>query len=135
MLQGRITTMGIAASKRRVNPNALNWANVSGASPTITTMLQVTGITVPITLRVAYSGDPYTQTHQYSVQSTASFGTGTAIANNGTFTVSNGQYLGFSVSSFSTSQVTNWTITNVSSNNAVIDTFQTVTSGGGAAEE
>ena len=135
MLQGRILSMGIAATKRRVTPNALNWADVNAGSPTITTMLQVTGITVPITLRVAYSGDPYVQLHQYSVQSTASFGTGTAIANNGTFTVSNGQYLGFSVSSYSNFQTLNWTITNVSNNNAVIDTFQTVTSGGGAAEE
>ena len=135
MLQGRVSSMGIAATKRRVTPNALNWADVSGGTPTITTMLQVTGITVPITLRVAYSGDPYLQLHQYSVQSTASFGTGTAIANNGTFTVSNGQYLGFSVSSYSNFQTLNWTITNVSNNDAVIDTFQTVTSGGGAAEE
>ena len=134
MLQGRILSMGIAATKRRVTPNALNWADVNAGSPTITTMLQVTGITVPITLRVAYTADAYAYNQKYSVQSTASFGTGTAIANNGTFTVSNGQYLGFSADSQGTYQATNWTITNVSNNDAVIDTFQTLGTSGVAEE-
>ena len=66
-----------------VTPNAVNWANVSGNNPTRTAMLQITGITSTITLRVAYSKPANAGNNQeYSVQSTASFGTGTFIANN-----------------------------------------------------
>ena len=108
-----------------VTPNAVNWANVSGNNPTRTAMLQITGITSTITLRVAYSkGANAGNDQEYSVQSTASFGTGTFIANNGTFTISNNQYLGFSSNSLSFYGTTTFTITNVSDGNAEIDTFQ-----------
>ena len=108
-----------------VTPNAVNWANTTGGNPTQTAMLQITGITSTITLRVAYSkGSGAGNDQEYSVQSTASFGTGTFIANNGTFTISNNQYLGFSSNSLSFYGTTTFTITNVSDGNAEIDTFQ-----------
>ena len=128
MLQGRATSICVNAKKGSaadVTPNAVNWTYYGPENPTYTTMLQITGITTPITLRVTYTNDFYAYGQQYSVQSTASFGTGTAIASSGTFTVSNGQYLGFSSSSYASYAATYWTITNVSDGNAAIDTFQT----------
>lgn len=105
-----------------VTPNEVNWGFPYGQSIAISAMLQITGIDSTITVRVAFTGDQINQ--KYSVQSTASFGTGTAIANNGTFTISNNQYLGFSSETTSGTKSTYWTITNVSDGNAVIDTFQ-----------
>jgi hypothetical protein len=120
-----------------VTPNAVNWANVTNwaPGPVQTSMLQITGITEPITLRVnlaisSFGGMYENFNHKFSVQSTASFGTGTAIANNGTFTVSNNQYLGFSNQGFSgnvPTMYTDWTITNTSDSNTVLDTFRITT--------
>jgi hypothetical protein len=128
MLQGLAKSICVNAKKGSaadVTPNAVNWANTNGGNPTQTAMLQITGITSTITLRVAYS-KPYNagNDQEYSVQSTASFGTGTFIANNGTFTISNNQYLGFSSNSLLNFATTTFTITNVSDGNAEIDTFQ-----------
>jgi hypothetical protein len=97
-------------------------------------MLQITGITVPITLRATFATGGQAFGQKYSVQSTASFGTGTAIASGGTFTVSNGQYLGFSSASNQGFAPTFWTITNVSDGDALIDTLQT-TADFGVSEE
>jgi hypothetical protein len=109
-----------------VTPNAVNWADSTGGLIVQSAMLQITGITSTITLQVAYSGNNINQ--KYSVQSTASFGTGTAIANNGTFTISNNQYLGFSCESpYPYYNTDTFTITNVSDGNAVLDTFQLTT--------
>ena len=128
-----------AAGGGDVTPNAVNWADVPGGfgSPVQTSMLQITGITATITLRVTYTPQVYAYGQKYSVQSTASFGTGTAIASNGTFTVSNGQYVGFSSSASSGggySSSTNWTVTNDSDGGALIDTFTTSPSFGVAEE-
>ena len=113
-------------------PDPVNWAYYyNGTTPTPTAMLQITGITAPITLRVTYTGGPSIADHRYSVQSTAVFGTGTGIASNGTFTVSNGQYVGFSSASLSGLAATYWTVTNDSDGGALVDTFQTTASGGG----
>ena len=123
-----------------VTPNAVNWADVEfpfGGSPAQTSMLQITGISSTITLRVTYTSEVYAYGQQYSVQSTASFGTGTAIASNGTFTVSNGQYVGFSSSASGGGgylSSTNWTVTNDSDGGALIDTFKTSPSFGVAEE-
>ncbi len=117
-----------------VTPNAVNWADVgacdgslSGGSFVVySQMLQITGITSTITLRVGLAvpfGSP--SSIQRSVQSSASFGIGTTIANNGTFTVSNNQYVGFMVAAGSILQnCVIFTITNVSNNNVVLDTFR-----------
>ena len=136
MLQGRVHSMAVSAKKTSAvdnTPAAVNWTNVTGANFQLATtaMLQITGITSTITLRVTYTGQGYNR--QYSVQSTANFGTGTVIASNGTFTVSNGQYLGFGSASTGLpyDQSTNWTITNVSDGDAVLDTVTTT----GYAEE
>ena len=115
-----------------VTPNAVNWANViaNAPGPVQTSMLQITGITETITLRVnlVLNGGFQNSNHKFSVQSTASFGTGTAIADNGTFTVSNNQYLGFSnEGSIVTTGSTDWTITNTSDSNTVLDTFKITT--------
>lgn len=132
MLQGLAHTICVYAKKASggggggdVTPNAVNWSNVSGEYANVTTaMLQITGITSTITLQVAFTGTQLNQ--KRSVQSTASFGTGTAIANNGTFTVSNNQYVGFRADcggACASTKTSTWTITNVSDSNAVLDTF------------
>ena len=112
-----------------VTPNAVNWANVTGEYSNVTTsMLQITGITTSITLKVSFTGAQVNQ--KYSVQSSAIFGTGTAIANDGTFTVSNNQYVGFRADCGGAcirTKVSTWTITNVSDGNAVLDTFTITT--------
>ena len=113
-----------------VTPNAVNWANVTGEYSNVTTsMLQITGITTSITLKVSFTGAQVNQ--KYSVQSSAIFGTGTAIANDGTFTVSNHQYVGFRADCDDVcappGKVSTWTITNVSDGNAVLDTFTITT--------
>ena len=129
MLQGRATSICVNAKKGSaadVTPNAVNWGFYGGGDPATSAMLQITGITVPITLRVNYTQDgvgAYDQ--RYSVQSTASFGTGTPVNNNGTLVISNNQYLGFQSRSAGDVQATYWTITNVSDGNALIDTLQT----------
>ena len=117
-----------------VTPNAVNWANVVGNEVCQSSMLQITGINTTITLRLTYTGLGYDR--RYSVQSTANFGTGTAIASNGTFTISNGQYLGFQnqVQYDDVNNVTSYTLTNVSDGNAVIDTFSLTTFQSGMAE-
>ena len=84
-------------------------------------MLQITGITETITLRVAHSGN--SNSTKYYLNSSNSYGTGTEIANNGTFTVSNNQYVGFGASTPSAGGNRSFTITNVSDANAVLDTF------------
>jgi hypothetical protein len=115
-----------------LTPDPVNWAfYYNGTTPTPTAMLQITGITAPITLRVTYTGGPSIADHRYSVQSTAVFGTGTAIASNGTFTVSNGQYVGFSSGSLNGAATTNWTVTNDSDGGALVDTFSITAQAGG----
>lgn len=108
-----------------VTPNAVDWLPSGGGQPATSAMLQITGITVPITLRVTYTPTAGAYGQRYSVQSTASFGTGTLVNSNDTLTISNGQYLGFQSYSMGGVQSTFWTITNVSDGNALIDTLQT----------
>lgn len=108
-----------------VTPNAVNWTFYGGGQPSTSAMFQITGITVPITLRVNYTQDIGAYNQRYSVQSTASFGTGTPVNNNDTLVISNGQYLGFQSWSMGGAKATYWTITNVSDGNALIDTLQT----------
>ena len=108
-----------------VTPNAVNWANAvppGNQTFTRTAMLQITGITETITLRVVHSGGATAA--GYSVNSTATYGTNTSIASNGTLTISNNQYLGFQASiAFTGSATQSFTITNVSDADAVLDTF------------
>ena len=119
-----------------VTPNAVNWVNVSGGNPQYTAMLQITGITSPITLRLGYTDNINTYNESYYIQSTAIYGTPTNIAPNGTFTISNNQYLGFSITTESGlgAQSVFFTLTNVSDNNAIVDTF-TITAFQGVSED
>ena len=137
MLQGLAKSICVNAKKGSaadVTPAAVDWGFYSGNPVAYSDMLQITGITVPITLRATFTTAGNALGQKYSVQSTASFGTGIAIASSGTFTVSNGQYLGFSSSTNQGIAPTYWTITNVSDGDALIDTFQT-TADFGVAEE
>ena len=108
-----------------VTPNAVNWANAvpsGNQSFTRTAMLQITGITQTITVRVVHSGGATAA--GYSVNSTSTYGAVYPITSNGTFTISNNQYLGFQASiQFSGGATQSFTITNVSDANAVLDTF------------
>lgn len=115
----------VAGGGGDVTPNAVNWTFYGGGNPATSAMLQITGITVPITLRVNYTQDIGAVNQRYSVQSTASFGTGTLVNNNDTLVISNNQYLGFQSESSGGVNATFWTITNVSDGNALIDTLQT----------
>ena len=108
-----------------VTPNAVNWTFYGGGNPATSAMLQITGITVPITLRVNYTQDSGAFDQRYSVQSTASFGVGTPVNNNDTLVISNNEYLGFQSQSTGGIKATYWTITNVSDGDASIDTLQT----------
>ena len=129
MLSASTSMIAIRAKKSAggggggVTPNAVNWANVNNVQALggLTAMLQITGITETITLRVAHSGN--SNSTKYYLNSSNSHGTGTEIANNGTFTVSNNQYVGFGASSPSAGGNRSFTITNVSDANAVLDTF------------
>ena len=128
MLQGLAKSICVSAKKGSagdVTPDAVNWTYYGGGDPATSAMLQITGITVPITLRVNYTQDTGAYDQRYSVQSTASFGTGTPVNNNDTLVISNNQYLGFQSRSSGGAVATYWTITNVSDGNALIDTLQT----------
>ena len=106
-----------------VTPNAVNWTSSEVNQTSHTTMLQITGITSTITLRVTFDGNLYM--HGYSINSSATFGSVTNFANNGTLTVSNNEYLGFQAAILSDGFASaNFTITNVSDSDAVLDTFQ-----------
>jgi hypothetical protein len=124
-IASKIGTLAKKGSAGDVTPNAVNWTFYGGGQPATSAMLQITGITVPITLRVSYTQDDGAYNQRYSVQSTASFGAGTPVNNNDTLTISNGQYLGFQSWSLGGAKATYWTITNVSDGNALIDTLQT----------
>ena len=128
MLQGLAKSICVSAKKGSagdVTPDAVNWTYYGGGDPATSAMLQITGITVPITLRVNYTQDTGAYDQRYSVQSTASFGTGTPVNNNDTLVISNNQDLGFQSRSSGGAVATYWTITNVSDGNALIDTLQT----------
>ena len=128
MLQGLAKSICVNAKKGSagdVTPNAVDWTFYGGGNPATSAMLQITGITVPITLRVNYTQDIGAYDQRYSVQSTASFGTGTPVNNNDTLVISNNQYLGFQSQCFGGTKATYWTITNVSDGNAHIDSLQT----------
>lgn len=51
------------------SPDAVNWANISGASPSSNAAQTFTGITTTVTLRVAIADDPITL--EYSLNSGA----------------------------------------------------------------
>lgn len=142
MLQGLAKSICVSAKKGSaadVTPNAVDWAALSFDNESGLygySEKQITGINQTITLQVQLN-NTYGFTLYYFVSSSASAKvTGDAtsatspsgfsmnsIANNGTFTVTNNQYVTFgaTISCFINSPVA--TIKNQSDSNATLDTF------------
>ena len=142
MLQGLAKSICVSAKKGSaadVTPNAVNWATLSFDSDSLLygySEKQITGINQTITLQVQLnntqgftlyylvstsagdivSGDASSLTHP------GNFGMN-SIANNGTFTVTNNQYVTFgaTISCFIASPVV--TVKNQSNSDATLDTF------------
>ena len=121
------------AAHSDATPDAVNWANC-GLIVNVTTYVysaqQITGITTPITLQTVLSVTSFPHL-MYKVQSTstvpASNSAPTAnsyinILHNGTFTVSNNQWLVFCAKVGNTLN-TIVTVNNTSDGNATLDTF------------
>ena len=124
-----------------VTPNAVSWADLYynesgppfGGNGFNISKRQITGISTPITIKI--SADPSTVDLYYLVSNSIfppedegvpnSWPTDVGlnlIANNGTFSVSNNQYLSLAVTSFSSGNGT-ITLTNLSDNDTVLDTI------------
>ena len=121
-----------------VTPNAVNWANIYYDNDSVVwgySERQITGIDQTITLQVQIANGPGA-TLYYFVSSSAgakvsgdgSSGTSpsgfsmNSIANNGTFTVTNNQYVTFGVET-GCNQDPVATVKNQSDSNATLDTF------------
>jgi hypothetical protein len=139
------STHGVIASSRPrvvvasgdVTPNAVNFTSIYYNNDVIEygyTEKQITGINQTITLKVQYNSPG--STVYYSVSNSSGFAVFgdnnspnspldygmTAISNNGTFTVSNNQYVTFGVTPVcSVSAIV--TVLNQSDGDAVLDTF------------
>jgi len=140
MLQGRVHSMAVSAKKGSaadVTPAAVNWADVYQDNEYVVwgySERQITGINQTITLKVEY--DTLTIDIYYFVSSSAGAkvsGDATSatspsgfsmnfVENNGTFTVSNNQYVTFGVMGGCTPTLT-ITVKNQSDSNATLDTF------------
>ena len=139
------STHGVIASSRPrvvvvsgdVTPNAVNWADIYTLDSSLYfySERQITGIDSSITLKVQYT-PLFSATLYYYVSNTSgaivsgdnSLFTGpasssmTAISNNGTFTVSNNQYVTFGVTIACGDGFT-VTVKNQSSGDVTLDTF------------
>ena len=117
-----------------VTPNAVNWANVGqivNNSNYVYSAQQITGITITITLQMTCSS--VFDRLVYKVQSTSTVPSGksaptsngyTNIADSGTLTVSNNQWLVFCArTSVGSSPSTTVTVINTSDGNTTLDTF------------
>ena len=125
MSSNRIRAAGGGAD---VTPNAVNWINTGDGSITqaTTSMLQITGISQSITIRISWTSTGSGGTFEYSLQSTNVFGTATATLSSSPtdITVSPNQYLGFRLTAaLLGTQTRSVTITNVSDSNTTLDTF------------
>lgn len=143
------SSFGVIASSRKrivvasndVTPNAVNWSNVT-YNDTFTqgdiTSRQISGINQTITLRANYTSPEGANKVVLTYRVVASGGSDTTwspsmpgnfsqLTDNDTFTVTNNQYVDFSVfygaSWFGPTATATVTITNVSDSNAVLDTF------------
>lgn len=121
-----------------VTPDPVSWADLYyndgiGGNGFNISKRQITGISTPITIKI--SADPSTVDLYYLVSNSISppadeaaynsfpedYGL-SSIANNGTFNISNNQYLSLAITSASSGNGT-ITLTNVSDNDAVLDTI------------
>jgi hypothetical protein len=133
------------ASASDVTPNAVDWSYVAYNSDTgnfYYTERQITGISGTITLKVQLSGNLPSATFYYLVSNAAGavvsgdgysatqpFYTSLPIVNNGTFTVSNGQYVTFSAELGSCFDSGTCTVINQSDANTTLDSFLIVFEG------
>ena len=133
-LRGHANTI---ISTTDVTPNAVNWANVgfnSGQESYVYSSRQITGINQTITLKVEYSTnftDLYVKVsnpaggndgQDYSLFAPPNEGFEFSyINNNGTFTVSNNQYVTFAADTGTPSVLV--TVKNTSDGNTTLDTF------------
>lgn len=134
---GSFTALKSAAAGGDVVPNALNWSDINYLSSIELwgfTQRQITGISQTITLRISLSNTSQTiyyhkgasgfqgQDFETDFSDAASpSGQGmTQIGHNGTFTVSNNDYVCFASESGASFTVT---VVNVSNSNSTLDTF------------
>ena len=126
-----------AAAGGDVTPNAVNWSDVSynnDFGEYVYANQQITGISTTITLQVQIANGSAATLYYYvsnfaddphpdggSILSPTYYGMN-SIANNGTFTVSNNQYVTFGVETGCT-QTPVVTVKNQSDSNATLDTF------------
>lgn len=138
MLSGMASMISIRAKKggaADVTPNAVNWTTPANAVTATTEMLQITGISQSITLRLSWTlSGSSNSTFAYSLNSTATYSqTATLVTSPVDITVSNNQYLGFRLifnGSIGTT-TRNLTVTNVSDGNATLDTVSITASNSG----
>lgn len=112
-----------------VTPDAVNWNNASGAPSVATTNTQtITGIDTAITLLFSYTGNINSNDTFYIKNDIV-----TSVSSGGTFSVNNNDTLAFRMTTSNLGASISVTITNVSDNNTVLDTFTltTATTGGG----
>ena len=142
MLQGLAKSICVSAKKGSaadVTPNAVNWATLSFDNDSGLygySEKQITGINQTITLQVQFNNTNGFTLYYFVSSSASAKVTGDAtsttsptsfsmnsIANNGTFTVTNNQYVTFgaTISCFIYSPVA--TVKNQSDSNATLDTF------------
>ena len=140
MLQGLAKSICVNAKKGSaadVTPNAVNWGNVSydnDIGEYVYANQQITGISTTITLKVEIVNGAGASLYYYvsnfaddphpgggAITSPSGFGMN-LIAHNGTFTVSNNQYVTFGVQT-GCNQDPVVTVKNQSDSNATLDTF------------
>ena len=149
------SSMGVFASSKPkivvaggggdVTPNAVNWANVDYDSTLgiwTYTERQITGINTSITLKVQYTALNGSSVYYYVSNTSGDIvsgdGTsaivpgfyGTAISNNGTFTVSSNQYVTFACDmAGGCGDLFTITVKNQSDGDTTLDTFNTLWQG------
>lgn len=102
-----------------VIPDAVNWANVSGASPQANANQSITGITSTISISLALSG-----TSGEAIFLKYRINSGTYVTYSTPFSVSVGDTLNFQVSTIAGGAGAGTvTVTNDSSGSATLDTF------------
>lgn len=114
-----IAAMVASLSARDVTPDAVNWANVSGASPQANANQTISGITSSISISLSLSG-----TSGEAIFLDYRINSGSYVTYSTPFSVSNGDTLNFRVSTISGGAGAGTvTVTNDSSGSATLDTF------------
>lgn len=112
ILSGFLATLGSAGGGFDVTPNAVNWADISGATPQSNANQTISGIDATISISLGKTGSGILT---YDLNG-AGF-----TAYSGAFNVTNGQTLRFQLSGAGTSGTV--TVTNDSDGSTTLDTF------------